>query len=129
MSYITPAQAAMQQRVAAQTFTDTALRKVAASVNGDYGTGTGKPTYTDGATFACSFQGKPVKDAQAQSAVPMDDADLYYPLGTILDPADRVTITHLYGVAVNNPQTYEIVGGPFLRHNLMHAELRLATEG
>jgi hypothetical protein len=58
----------------------------------------------------------------------MADADLYYALGTTLLSSDRVTITHLYGEAVATPQTYEISGGPFIRHNLIHAELTLVTE-
>lgn len=128
MSYITPAQAAAQRRITAPTFTDTAQRLAAAATDGDYGTGTGKTTYPAGTSFACSFQGKPVRDEQQQSAVPSGDADLYFALDTMLDPADRVTITHLLGVAVTSPQTYRIVGGPFVRHNLIHAELSLVTE-
>lgn len=128
MSYITPAQRNAQRLITAPTFTDTAQRRAFTVVSGGYGTGTGKTTYADGASFACSFQGKAVKDAQQQSETPMADADLYYALTVTLDPADRVTITHLLGEAVTTPQTYAIAGGPFIRHNLQHVELSLVTE-
>lgn len=128
VSYITPTQRAAQRNITAPTFTDTARRGAYTVVSGDYGTGTGKPTYTSGASFPCSFQGKAAKDLQQQSQVPSGDADLYYALGTTLGAADRVTITRLLGEAVTTPQTYEIVGGPFIRHNLIHAQLRLVTE-
>lgn len=129
MSYITPAQRSAQRLITAPTFTDTARPLAATAVDGDYGTGTGKSTYPPGASFPCSFQGKAAKDAQQQSEVPSGDADLYYALGTALDSGDRVTITHLLGEAVTSPQTYSIVGGPFVRHNLIHAELSLVTDG
>lgn len=128
MSYITPTQRSAQRLVTAPTFTDTAQRLVGTSTNGDYGSGTGLPTYPAGASFPCSFQGKPAKDAQQQSEVPMADADLYYALGATLLSGDRVKITHLLGEAVTSPQTYDIVGGPFIRHNLIHAELTLVTQ-
>lgn len=127
--YITPAQRAAQKRISAPALTDTCQRLTFASSNGDYGTGTAQPTYTAGASFVCSFQEKPVRDAQEESEVVMGDADLFYAHGVTLLPSDRVTITHLLGEAVATPQTYQIVAGPYIIHNVMHAELRLVTDG
>lgn len=129
MTYITPAQATAQRLITAPTFTDTCQRLTHTPTDGDYGTGTGQATYPESVAFACSFQGKPVRDAQEATAVPMADADLYYAIGTTLLSGDRVTITHLLGVAVASPQSYKIVGGPLVLHNVMHAELSLVTDG
>lgn len=126
MSYITPTQASAQRLITAPTFTDTARWLDETEGSGDYGYS--NPTYPASTSFACSFQGKAAKDMQQQSQVPSADADLYYALGTILESGDRVTITHLLGEAVTTPQTYSIVGGPFIRHNLIHAQLSLVTE-
>lgn len=129
MSYITPTQRVAQKLISAPGFTDTAQRLTFASTDGDYGTGTDQPDYTDGATFACSFQEKSVKDAQEESEVVMGDADLFYAHDVTLLASDRVTITHLLNEAVASPQTYQVVAGPYIIHNVMYCELRLVTDG
>lgn len=129
MSYVTAGQLAAQRQVSAPTFTDTALRLIYAGTNGDYGPGTGAPTYMQGSALACSFQVKPVRDAQGQTEVPLTEADLYLAHDAVLDPEDRVVITHLYGEEQANPQTYNITSGPVVDGNVMHAELSLVTDG
>lgn len=128
MSLVTSAQLAAERMATAETFTDTAQRLVYGASDGEYGPGTVEG-YVAGASFACSFQPKSVRDAQGETQVQMEDADLYCAVGTTLDAGDRLTITHLYGEAVANPQTFNIVKGPLVDGNVMHAGLRLVTDG
>lgn len=116
------------RKVAATGFVDTCQRLVFTATDGEYGTGTGKPTYSAGITMACLFKQRPAPDAQEQSEVLMIDADLYLARDATLLPNDRVKVTHLHGDAVASPQTFDIVGGPVLGKTLLHAELRLVTE-
>jgi hypothetical protein len=127
MSLVTSAQLAAERMATAETFTDTAQRLVYGASDGEYGPGT-VGDYVAGASFACSFQPKSVRDAQGETQVQMEDADLYCAVGTTLDADDRLTITHLYGEAVANPLTYNVAAGPVLDGNLQHVELRLVTD-
>lgn len=129
MSYITTGQRTAQRLVTAPSFTDTCLRLIYAGTDGDYGPSTGQPTYTQGVSVPCSFQSKPVRDAQGQTEVPLTEADLFLAQDAVLDPEDRVVITHLYGEEQVSPQTYNIVSGPVVDGNVMHAVLRLVTDG
>lgn len=116
------------RRVAVTGFVDTCQRLVPTAVAGDYGTSTGKSTYTADTTIACLFKPKLIPDEQGASAVEVVDADLYLPLTATLLPDDRVTITHLHGDAVAEPQTFAIVGGPVLGKTMLLAELSLITD-
>lgn len=125
MSYITATQLAHQRDITAPTFTDTAMRLVYATDGGSYGYGA---SYTDGAAFACSFQGRAEPDAQPGTNALMVEADLYCAHDVTLAADDRVRITYLYGEAVADPQEYAIVAGPYIDGNVQHAGLRLVTE-
>jgi hypothetical protein len=124
MSYVTPQQLAHMRLITAPTLVDTCQRLVYGSTDDGYGYGSG---YTDGASTECLFVPRAEPDAQ-EGTVPMVDADLYLPLDFQIGSSDRVTITHLGGEAVANPQTFAIVGGPVIDRALIHAELRLVTE-
>src|SRR5687768_14302584 len=91
--YVTDSARTQARRMHDIDFCDTARRLTHAAGTGDYGHGAA--TYTSGTSFACSFQPASVRDVQGQTQVPLHDADLHYALGTVLNPADRVTITHL----------------------------------
>src|SRR5436190_2123561 len=90
--------------------------------------GYGKPTYPAGASLACLFDGRPDFDAMAGTAVPQVDATLYLPRDSVLLPDDRVQVTHIHGLAILSPLTYEIVAGPTVDYMTMVAKLRLVTE-
>lgn len=128
MSYITPNQLAAQRLITAPTFTDTCQRLVHTPGDGDYGPGTGAATYPAGVSMPCSFQAHVAEDVQDESAIRMIDADLYLAHDAILNPSDRVTITHLYGELQANPQSFHIVKGPLVDGNVMIAGLRLVTK-
>src|SRR5688572_10753004 len=114
MSYITAGQRSAQRSITAPTFTDTCLRLIYAGAEGDYGPGTGQATYTQGASMPCSFQAKPVRDAMGMSEIPLTEADLFLAQDAVLDPEDRVVITHLVGAEQVSAQTYNIVEGPVI---------------
>lgn len=115
------------RRVVGTGLLDTCTRLVYTAGSGDYGYGAA--TYPAGASLACLFKPRAQTDANETGAVPMVDADLWLARDTTLLPDDRVTITHLHGDAVSDPQTFEIVGGPILGKTLLHATLRLVTDG
>lgn len=127
MSYITPNQLAAHRLITAPTFTDTCQRLIYTEGSGNYGYGA--PTYPAGISMPCLFDPRPEPDANEAGAVLMVDADLYLAHDAMLLPDDRVKITHLYGEAVANPQTYAIVEGPIVDGNVMHAALSLVTDG
>lgn len=113
------------RRVAATGLLDTCTRMVHTEGSGDYGHGA--PTYPAGVTMACLFKPRPEDDAG--DGVRMVDADLWLARDAVLLPDDRVKITHLHGDAVASPQTFAVTGGPVLGKTLLHAELRLVTDG
>lgn len=125
MSYITPNQLAAQRRITAPTFTATCQRLIYTAGSGDYGYG--PPTYPAGVSMPCLFDPRPEPDAN--EGVQMVDADLYLAHDAVLLPDDRVKITHIYGEVIASPQTFEIVEGPIVDGNVMHAALRLVTDG
>lgn len=115
------------RRIGGTGLVDTCQRLVYAAGTGDYGHG--KPTHTPGSSMACLFKPRPESDANDAAGVLMVDADLWLARGATLEPNDRVKVTHLHGDAVASPQTFAIVGGPVLGKTLLHAELRLVTDG
>jgi hypothetical protein len=127
MSYITTQQAAHQKRITGPTFTDTCVRLVEETATGDYGYGSS--TYTEEATLPCSFQPRIQNDVQGETEVPLHDADLFVARTATLLADDRITITHLLGEAVDVPQTYQVIAGPMVTHNVLWAKLRLITDG
>jgi hypothetical protein len=129
VSLVTPGQLAAERYATGETFTDTCQRLVFAATDTDYGTGTGAPGYTAGASFPCSFQGRTAPDAMDETAVRITEADLYFAHNATLGPSDRVKITHLYGELQASPQTFEVVEGPLIDGNVQHAVLRLVTDG
>lgn len=125
MSYITPGQLAHQRQITAGTFTDTCQRQVYTPGSGSYGY---KGSYAPGASTPCLFAPRQKPDAMPGTDVRMVDAELYWPLGFEMGPDDRVMITHIYGEAVAQPQTYEIVAGPVTEHVVCKATVSLITE-
>jgi hypothetical protein len=108
---------------------DSCLRLVYGATDGDYGPGTGPPGYASGASMACRFAPRLQHDVYVPTAVPMVDADIWLDRSETLDPNDRLTITHMHGEPVANPQTFAIVSGPLISKTLQHAELSLITDG
>jgi len=66
--------------------------------------------YTAGSAVMCGVEQVRPDEVQASGEVPVIDVVIRLPLGTIVNSADRVTVTHRYGVAQDTAMVYELVG-------------------
>lgn len=73
--------------------------------------GAPSPTWVSGSPMACGFNTTRVEEVLGQTMVEAAEAALRLPIGTAIDPKDRVTITKRHGVAVSAVQ-YAVVGTP-----------------
>lgn len=86
---------------------DTCIIQAYSSADDDYG----EPiaSYTDGEAISCGLNnrgGREVQDSDMTTLI--TDATIRLPIGTEIEPQDRVKITHRFGVAAVS--TYEVVG-------------------
>lgn len=123
-TYVTNSMLGQMQRAVAPLYMDTCKRLVYTPATDSYA----HPTYAAGVSLVCLFDSKPSDDVQPGTDVPMTDATLYLPAGTVLLPDDRVQITAIHGQSVTNPQTYRIVAGPLPDYFGVKAGLKLVTE-
>lgn len=70
-------------------------------------------TYTAGAATPCRFRATSgMVNIVPDFGLAGVDAMLRLPLGTTITNRDRVTVTHRYGIALAEPQTYSVAGDP-----------------
>jgi hypothetical protein len=84
--------------------------------------------WTAAAPIFCGYRPVKLADQMDLSKVPAFDATLRLPIGTAIDPRDRITITQRHGAAVT-PFTLEIVGEPKRGPSGLVLELRKVTDG
>jgi hypothetical protein len=68
-------------------------------------------SYTAGAEMACGVEPVGTDEALDEAEVPLLDAKFRFPIGTVLNPLDRIRLTKRYGVAVD-PADFDMVGFP-----------------
>jgi len=95
----------------------------------DYGLN--KPMYVPGLTVECGLELVNPNEQQDASFVPAIDARLRLSimLADVLNPKDRIKITHRYGKELTTPQVFEIVG--ILRRGPtgFYLDLKAVTDG
>jgi hypothetical protein len=71
-------------------------------------------TFTPGTSYPGGFDPDPSTEGMAASEVAMMDAKLRMPLSVdgVIGTGDRVRITHRFGVALDSPPDFEVVGLP-----------------
>ena len=92
----------------------------------DYGAPT--PTWVSDSPIACGFRVFKVDEVLGQTMVAIADAQVRLPIGSTVDPKDRITITHRHGVAVSNV-TYAFVGDPVRGPSGLVIDLKKVTDG
>lgn len=81
-------------------------------------------TYTAAAAEPCMFRVLRASEQRDRSEVGRVDAEAYVALGATWDNLDRFQLTALHGEALAAPQTYTIVGGPFVVDTAQRLDLR-----
>ena len=84
----------------------------------------GKPSYPDGAPFACRFVEANAEDVLPGAEIEQADGEVFYGLAVTLLADDRVRITHLHGDLVT-ARDYEIIAGPYRSSVGQNAKLKL----
>lgn len=82
-------------------------------------------------SYACGFQPVAKPEAMNDTEVPLVDAKLRLPLTleSTIAHTDRVKLTHRFGEALADPQTYEIVGLPERGPSGLVYNLKRVTDG
>lgn len=91
--------------------------------------GAPNPTWPTGSAVACGYQQARPDEVQDASHVPVFDATLRLPIGTVVDPRDRFTLTHRHGVALATAITHEFVGDVQRGPSGLVARLKVVTDG
>lgn len=73
--------------------------------------GSAVPTWPEDDAISCGFMVLSVDEELGATRTPVGDAQVRLPIGTTLDPRDRIKVTHRHGVAVT-AQAYALVGDP-----------------
>ena len=92
----------------------------------DYGTPT--PTWVAGSPISCGFHVFKTDEVLGQTMVPTADAQARLPIGSTLDPKDRITITHRHGVDVADV-TYVLVGEAVRGPSGLVVDLKRVSDG
>jgi len=97
----------------------------------DYGLN--NPTYIAGTAVECGLELISGRQREQLGAafVPVIDAHLRLSLTMVglIDPKDRIRVTHRYSVALTTPQTFEIVGQPKRGPSGLVLDLKIVTDG
>jgi len=72
--------------------------------------GNPSPDYTDQPAISCGVDQSSPTELQGSGRVPEIDLSLRLPVGTVIDPRDRIKVTHRYGLALATAEVYAIVG-------------------
>lgn len=82
-------------------------------------------------TSACGFDPTATREVMDGTQVAVTDGTLRLPIALHkeIDQLDRVRITHRFGVALNDPPTYELIGLPQRGPSGLILNLRLVTDG
>lgn len=90
--------------------------------------GTPNPTWVSDTPIACGFNTTRVEEVLGQTMVPAAEAAIRLPLATVLNPKDRITITHRFGVAIT-AQSYTVVGDAERGPSGLKVGLKKVTDG
>ena len=90
--------------------------------------GNPNPSWVAGSPIFCGFQATKTDEALDESNVPTIDATVRLPIGTSINPKNRITITKRHGVTVT-ARHYEIVGEPKRGPSGLVLELKAVTDG
>lgn len=91
--------------------------------------GNPNPSWVAGSALACGFQPSVPDEELDASHVPVFDAKLRLPIGTTVNPQNRITITKRHGVTLSPSRTFEIVGEPKRGPSGLVVELKAVTDG
>lgn len=88
-----------------------------------------QPVYTAGVATACGFDPNRHSEVMEGAQVAIADAQLRLPLATVIDQRDRVKVTHRFGVALSNPDVYEVIGEVARGPSGVVVDMRNVTDG
>lgn len=111
-------EAAMQDRCVVQAYS---------SEPDEYGNPT--VTYTAGDEIACGVEQVSPREVKGTGEVPVIQAKLRLPIGTVIDPRDRIQVMTRYGEALTTPQEFEIAGPVQQGPSGLVLNLRIVDDG
>lgn len=87
--------------------------------------------YEEGDSSDCGFDPTASNEVMEGTQVAVTDAVVRLPIALHgqIDQFDRVKITHRFGVALDSPPTYELIGLPERGPSGLVVNLRLVTDG
>lgn len=91
--------------------------------------GNPNPSWVAGSPMACGFQPSAIDEELDTSHVPTIDAKLRLPIGTTIDPQNRITITKRHGVTLSPSRRFEIVGEAKRGPSGLVLDLKAVTDG
>jgi hypothetical protein len=85
--------------------------------------------WVEDVALECGFDAMAKPEAMEGTEVVMADAVMRLPMGTELDHRDRLKVTHRFGVMVEEPETFEVIGEAERGPSGLVLKLRLVTDG
>ncbi len=91
--------------------------------------GNPNPSWVAGVAMACGFRSDVIDEELDTSNVPIIDAKVRLPIGTTINPQNRITITKRHGVTLSPSRRFEIVGEPKRGPSGLVLDLKAVTDG
>jgi len=103
--------------------------RIGAYTSADDGYNLPTPTYVYGDEVVCGLDLMRSQEQHASGEVPVIDAILRLPIGTVIDERDRIRIEQRYNEEITVPQVFEIEGPVDRGPSGLRLDLRLVDDG